>query len=300
MDILRGFRAELEEDRRIQITLWFRRKEMIIKLTLEGLTIMENRTVDIIQETRKLHIIKKGSPLVVQNQSVDVCNNPQQQQPQVQTDQETQLKASHDVVMAMAMAAKSKLLLWELKTVKTDLAFAKERCAQLEEENRILWESRAKGDNPKNNDLTNYAWKIILMFGAIPVAMTFFSRMKMPETAKYIALVAKDAKQVAADMSKVLQVEIEAKLGKVEKSSNSFGLFSMEFFHRHGLHLLGTTSTLFLLEIAFYSQNLFQKDNFSAIGWIPAANIMNAIEEVFKIARAQTLIALYNIVAPRY
>ncbi|KAF6170476.1 hypothetical protein GIB67_036250 [Kingdonia uniflora] len=92
MDILRGFRAELEEDGRIQITLWFRRKEMIIKLTL--------------------------------------------------------------VAMAMAMAAKSKLLLRELKTVKTDLAFAKERCAQLEEENRILRESREKGDNPEDNDLS--------------------------------------------------------------------------------------------------------------------------------------------------
>ncbi|KAF6170475.1 hypothetical protein GIB67_036249 [Kingdonia uniflora] len=119
------------------------------------------------------------------------------------------------------------------------------------------------------------------MFGAIPVAMTFYSRMKMPKAAKYIAIVAKDAKQVAADMSKVLQVEIEVEPGKVEKSCNSFGLFSKEFLHRHGHHLLGTTSTLFLLDIAFYSQNLFQKDIFSAIGWIPVANIMNAIKEVF-------------------
>ncbi|XP_014511802.1 putative pectinesterase 10 [Vigna radiata var. radiata] len=36
----------------------------------------------------------------------------------------------------------------------------------------------------------------------------------------------------------------------------------------------------FLLDIVFYSQNLFQKDIFSAIGWIPPAKTMNAIEEV--------------------
>ncbi|KAF6172627.1 hypothetical protein GIB67_041950 [Kingdonia uniflora] len=126
----------------------------------EGLTIVENRTADIIQETRKLHIRKKGSPSVVQNQGVDVCNNPQQQQPQVQTDQETQLKASRDV--AMAMAAKSKLLLRELKTVKADLAFAKERCAQLEEENRILRESREKGDNPEDDDLIRLQLETLL------------------------------------------------------------------------------------------------------------------------------------------
>jgi hypothetical protein len=33
------------------------------------------------------------------------------------------------------MSAKAMLLLRELKTVKADLAFAKERCAQLEDEN---------------------------------------------------------------------------------------------------------------------------------------------------------------------
>lgn len=53
----------------------------------------------------------------------------------------------------MAMAAKAKLLLRELKTVKSDLAFAKERCAQLEEENKILRENRERGSNPEDDDL---------------------------------------------------------------------------------------------------------------------------------------------------
>lgn len=55
--------------------------------------------------------------------------------------------------VAMAMAAKAKLLLRELKTVKADLAFAKDRCGQLEEENRILRESLENGDNPEDDDL---------------------------------------------------------------------------------------------------------------------------------------------------
>ncbi|XP_050364477.1 inorganic phosphate transporter 1-4 [Argentina anserina] len=143
----------------------------------------------------------------------------------------------------------------------------------------------------------DYLWRLIVMVGAIPAAMTYYWRMKMPETARYTALVAKNAKQAASDMSKVLQVEIEAET-KVEdeKTTNAFALFSKEFMRRHGLHLLGTTSTWFLLDIAFYSQNLFQKDIFSAIGWIPAAKTMNAIEEVYKIARAQTLIAMFSTV----
>ncbi|KAL9994799.1 hypothetical protein Hdeb2414_s0871g00956131 [Helianthus debilis subsp. tardiflorus] len=54
----------------------------------------------------------------------------------------------------MAMAAKAKLLLRELKTVKADLAFAKERCAQLEAENKSLREkSGGDGDNAEDDDL---------------------------------------------------------------------------------------------------------------------------------------------------
>jgi len=146
----------------------------------------------------------------------------------------------------------------------------------------------------------DYIWRIILMFGAVPAGLTFYWRMKMPETARYTALVAKNAKQAASDMSKVLNVEIEVEEEKVQRMAqepaNSFGLFSKEFAKRHGLHLLGTTSTWFLLDIAFYSQNLFQKDIFSAINWIPPAATMNAIHEVFQIAKAQTLIALCSTV----
>lgn len=60
----------------------------------------------------------------------------------------------------MAMAAKAKLLLRELKTVKADLAFAKERCAQLEEENKILRENRESGGNPEDDDMV-YTFAIL-------------------------------------------------------------------------------------------------------------------------------------------
>ncbi|KMZ56125.1 Phosphate transporter [Zostera marina] len=144
----------------------------------------------------------------------------------------------------------------------------------------------------------DYVWRIVLMFGAVPAALTYYWRMKMPETARYTALVAKNTKQATADMSKVLQVELQEQeeIPITDQNTNNFGLFSREFGRRHGLHLIGTTTTWFLLDIAFYSQNLFQKDIFSAIGWIPKAKTMNAIEEVYKIGRAQTLIALCGTV----
>ncbi|KAF7850619.1 hypothetical protein BT93_L5194 [Corymbia citriodora subsp. variegata] len=164
------------------------------------------------------------------------------------------------------------------------------------------YHARAYKDDPVGSTVhqADYVWRIILMLGSVPAALTYYYRMKMPETARYTALVARNAKQAAADMSKVLQVDLESEQQKVEKFSqdprNNYGLFTREFARRHGLHLIGTTTTWFLLDIAFYSQNLFQKDIFSAIEWIPAAEKMNAIEEVFKIARAQTIIALCSTV----
>ncbi|KAL8162762.1 LOW QUALITY PROTEIN: hypothetical protein V2J09_014251 [Rumex salicifolius] len=69
------------------------------------------------------------------------------------------------------------------------------------------------------------------MFGAILAFMTFYWRMKMSETARYTALVTKNAQQAANDMSKVLQVEIVEEQEKHEdlskKKSNDFGLFSV-------------------------------------------------------------------------
>nr|AAY42388.1 inorganic phosphate transporter 4 [Zea mays] len=141
-------------------------------------------------------------------------------------------------------------------------------------------------------------WRVIVMLGAAPALLTYYWLMKMPETARYTALVAKNAKQAAADMSKVLHTEIVDEQEKLDaaEGANSFGLFSREFARRHGLHLVGTATTWFLLDIAFYSQNLFQKDIFTSINWIPKANTMSALEEVYRISRAQTLIALCGTV----
>ncbi|KAA8517611.1 hypothetical protein F0562_015085 [Nyssa sinensis] len=129
----------------------------------EGRTIVENKTADIIQETRRLQIRRKG---INSEEQYPVAHNSQQQpliqstQLQMQTNQETQIKASRDV--AMATAAKAKLLLRELKTVKADLAFAKERCSQLEEENKILREAREKGANPADDDMIRLQLETLL------------------------------------------------------------------------------------------------------------------------------------------
>ncbi|KAF3778406.1 Inorganic phosphate transporter 1-2 [Nymphaea thermarum] len=149
----------------------------------------------------------------------------------------------------------------------------------------------------------DYVWRIILMFGAIPAALTYYWRIRMPEPPRYTALVKHDEEKAERDAQKVIgskRFAVEAKLEQEHRPrerqpvgpTEEWGLFSREFAQKHGLQLVATTTTWFLLDIAFYSQNLFQKDVLTNVGWIPKAKTMNAIEEVYKISRAQTLIAL--------
>ncbi|KAJ4844154.1 putative inorganic phosphate transporter 1-2 [Turnera subulata] len=139
-------------------------------------------------------------------------------------------------------------------------------------------------------------WRIVLMFGAVPAALTFYWRMKMPETARYTALVEGNHKKAATDMAKVLDQEFatreESNKLPVHPTTSSYGFGSSEFFHRHGLQLLGTASTWFLLDIAFYSLQLTQNDVYPASGLMNKASTMNALEEMFHLSKAMSLIAL--------
>ncbi|XP_062203345.1 uncharacterized protein LOC133905542 isoform X3 [Phragmites australis] len=119
----------------------------------EGLTIVDNKTSSIIEETKKIQIRRKpaSSSSYMPNSVVDTLSTPNLSLDQAESAaQETQLKASRNV--ANAMSAKAKLLLRELKSVKADLAFAKQRCAQLEDENKILRETKQKGSKTEEDD----------------------------------------------------------------------------------------------------------------------------------------------------
>ncbi|XP_077236994.1 low affinity inorganic phosphate transporter 8-like [Tasmannia lanceolata] len=143
----------------------------------------------------------------------------------------------------------------------------------------------------------DFVWRIVLMFGAIPAILTYYWRMKMPETARFTALVEGDQKKAAADMAKVLDTdEIAVEDSNFPTVANSYSLLSKEFMTRHGMHLIGTSTTWFLLDIAFYSLNLTQKDIYPAIGWLPKAKNMNAVEEVFNISKSMFLVALFATV----
>lgn len=61
------------------------------------------------------------------------------------------------------MATKASYLTNELKSMKSELCFMKERCSLLEEENRRLQEVFDKDARPEEDDLVLYCYTVILL-----------------------------------------------------------------------------------------------------------------------------------------
>ncbi|KAK4771089.1 hypothetical protein SAY87_031621 [Trapa incisa] len=150
--------------------------------------------------------------------------------------------------------------------------------------------ARPEDETPIAADI---AWRVLLMLGAVPAAATFYWRMMMPETARYTALVEHNVLRAAMDMEKVLdvslrQIEEEHPLPPATPPP-TYPLLSGEFFHRHGRDLLSCASTWFLLDVVFYSSNLFQSHIYSH--FIPDKSHVNAFKDAFDIAKLQAVVA---------
>ncbi|CAN6180152.1 unnamed protein product [Urochloa humidicola] len=144
----------------------------------------------------------------------------------------------------------------------------------------------------------DYAWRIVLMAGAIPACLTYYWRMCMPETARYTALVAGDAAKAARDMSKVLDVDAADITGEPDNkvqiltSGNKYGVLSRRFARRHGAHLAGAAGSWFVLGAVVYAQNIVQEETFRDARWVPEARAMSALEESYRVGRAHAIVAL--------
>ncbi|XP_018860630.1 probable inorganic phosphate transporter 1-9 isoform X2 [Juglans regia] len=157
-------------------------------------------------------------------------------------------------------------------------------CAIFDRTSKIL----PKDPTPLEPDI---AWRVILMVGAIPAALTFYWRMMMPETARYTALVEQNVNQAARDMQKVLEVPMRELIDQnpVHQNPQTYPLFSKQFFHRHGRDLLSCSVTWFLLDIVFYSSNLFQSQIYEP--YLMDKEHTNAYKEAFEAAKLQAIIA---------
>ncbi|OVA08703.1 General substrate transporter [Macleaya cordata] len=139
-------------------------------------------------------------------------------------------------------------------------------------------------------------WRLILMFGAVPASMTYYWRMKMPETARYAALVEQNIPQaIHESRNDEIREELDVAVPMPSpSSSSSYGLISKEFFWRHGRDLFACGSAWFLVDVVFYSINLFQSHIYGDLLRKPES--VNAYQEAFDVAKLQAIITICSTI----
>ncbi|KAF5739281.1 Phosphate transporter 1 9 [Tripterygium wilfordii] len=164
-----------------------------------------------------------------------------------------------------------------------------------------VFENTEKVEKDRTPASADIAWRLILMIGAIPAALTYYWRMMMPETARYTALVEQNVLQAAKDMEKVLEVpmsEIAEDSCPFPPPPPSYTLFSKEFLRRHGRDLFACAASWFLLDIVFYSNNLFQSQVYNHV--IPKKVDVNVYRETFDVALLQAIVAAASTIPGYY
>ncbi|KMT19220.1 hypothetical protein BVRB_1g014020 [Beta vulgaris subsp. vulgaris] len=158
--------------------------------------------------------------------------------------------------------------------------------------------TNASKDHHSHTMAADLAWRIILMLGAVPAAITFYWRMKMPETARYTALVEHNVVQATKDMETVLDVNMNQIMDDASSSSSqtptlpsTYPLFSKQFLHHHGRDLFSCAATWFLLDVVFYSNNLFQSNIYKS--FLPSdKEKMSAFRDAYTVVRLQAIITV--------
>ncbi|CAN8292187.1 unnamed protein product [Cochlearia groenlandica] len=141
------------------------------------------------------------------------------------------------------------------------------------------------------------AWRLILMIGALPAALTFYWRMLMPETARYTALVENNIVQASKDMQRVMSIshisddELTTEPPPLPlPPPSSYKLFSPRFFRLHGRDLFAASVNWFLVDIVFYTSNLLLSQIFSHYSDKTSAT-ENVYDSAFKVAELGAIIA---------
>lgn len=102
--------------------------------------------------------------------------------------------------------------------------------------------------------------------------------------------------QAARDMEKVLDVSMSqiAEEFEISPTPPSYPLFSKRFFAQHGRDLFSCATTWFLVDVVFYSNNLFQSQIYNH--YLSQKDDVNAYKEAFEVARVQALIAICSTI----
>jgi PHS family inorganic phosphate transporter-like MFS transporter len=161
-----------------------------------------------------------------------------------------------------------------------------------------------KGAIQANQINIDYVWRILLALGILPAVCTIYSRFTLPESARYAEQVLKDAK--LAEEGKAYALGKNSSNSTPNASTDNITEQAQKPNERHHLKeflshfshwcnfkvLLGTCSTWFLLDIAFYGLSLNQSIVLSAIDFAPDSETTPRWETLWKQALGNLIIIL--------
>ena len=130
------------------------------------------------------------------------------------------------------------------------------------------------------------AWRLILGLGAVPALLTIYYRIRMPETPRF-SLSQGAVSEAARTVGSITGVAVTS-TGTVRR----VGVPIRQFFRSYGLLIFGTAATWFLLDVAFYSTNIFNPIILKEIGFANASSYP-PLQQVRLLATGNVLIALF-------
>ncbi len=128
------------------------------------------------------------------------------------------------------------------------------------------------------------AWRVILGFGAVPALVTVYYRTGFPETPRF-SLAQGQAQEAAR--------AVRSLTGQTVAPTAALGAFRVPFrqiVRTYGLLIVGTATTWFLLDVAFYSTGIFNPLILKQIGFASAGE--GIVGEVRRLALGNMLLAL--------
>ena len=151
----------------------------------------------------------------------------------------------------------------------------------------------------------DYVWRILLALGTVPAVCTIYSRFKLPESARYAEQVLKDTNLAQIGKAYALGQDTSIDSTQPIQATTNDRHHLKEFFSyfSHWCNfkiLLGTCSTWFLLDIAFYGLSLNQSIVLSAIGFAPDSATTSPWEVLWKQAIGNLIIVLLGSIPGYY
>lgn len=154
----------------------------------------------------------------------------------------------------------------------------------------------------------DHLWRIILGMGAIPAALTFYLRAKLPESPRFTAQVDNDEELAQANTQVAIageKVDKKKKSNEEKRDRITWASF-MDFACRRKnfFILFGCSGAWFFQDSAYYAQSLFTPDILTNIGFNPKLSVTSTgahmAEKAYKTCAGNAIIALCGTVPGYY